>query len=269
MKEEFVRKLRKDGLPLIFCPGCGYGTALNSFLRAMETLDLKKGDVGFFSGAGCGCWLPLYLDYDVAHTLHGRPIAFAQGAKMARPDKTVVVFTGDGDNVGIGGNHFIHAARRNIDITVVQMSNMVYGMTGAQKAPTTPLMGKTKSSPYGNEEEPFDLGRLSVAAGATYFARWTTAHPIQLEKAYVEAIRHKGFSVIEIISQCPTGAGRNIYGSDKGYEMLEAFRREYTPLRPGEAPDLNDTRMRLGTLIDIQRPTIHDNLEVCKGRVAK
>ena len=267
MKELFANKLRKDGPPLIFCPGCGYGTALNSFIRAMDTLQLKQGDVGFFSGAGCGCWLPLYLNYDVAHTLHGRPIAFAQGAKIARPDKTVIVFTGDGDNVGIGGNHFIHAARRNIDITVIQMSNLVYGMTGAQKAPTTPLMSKTKTSPYGNEEEPFDLGKLSAAAGATFFARWTTAHPVQLERAFVDAVRHRGFSVVEIISQCPTGAGRNMYGTDKGYEMLEAFRRIYSPIKQGELVEMGGTQLRLGTLIDIDKPTIHDNLKTCRERM--
>ena len=115
------------------------------------------------------------------------------------------------------------------------------GMTGAQKAPTTPLYGKTKTSPYGNEEEPFDVGRLCIAAGATYFARWTTAHPVQLQKAICEAIQHKGFSVVEVISQCPTGAGRNMYGTDQGYEIMDMFKKPYTPLRPGEEPDITNT----------------------------
>ena len=165
MKELYKKYIREYTFPEIFCPGCGYGIFLNAFIRALDELGIKKGDIGIVSGGGCGAWMGMNLDVDVFKCLHGRSIAFAEGVKIARPDKPVVAFTGDGENVGIGGNHMIHAARRNIDITCFQLTNLVYGMTGAQKAPTTPLYGKTKTSPYGNEEEPFDVGRLCIAAG--------------------------------------------------------------------------------------------------------
>ena len=137
-------------------------------------------------------------------------------------------------------------------------------MTGAQTAPTTPLYGKTKTSPYGNEEEPFDVGRLCIAAGATYFARWTTAHPVQLQKAICEAIQHKGFSVVEVISQCPTGAGRNMYGTDQGYEIMDMFKKTYTPLRPGEEPDITNTSGRLGKFYEVHKPTFMDTMDAIK-----
>lgn len=261
MKELFQKYIRESTLPEIYCPGCGYGQFLNTFVRALDELGIQKGDISIFSGGGCGSWGGMYLDVDVFKCLHGRSVAFAEGAKIVRPEKTVVAFSGDGDGVGIGGNHYIHAARRNVDITVIQLTNLVYGMTGAQKAPTTPIEGHTKTSPYGNDEYPFDVGRLAIASGATYFARWTTAHPLQCQKAIVEGIKHRGFSLIEIISQCPTGAGRNMYGTDVGYEIMEMFKKLYTPLRRDETPDINNTQGRLGTFIDIDRPTLDDNME--------
>lgn len=265
MKELFKKYIREYTLPEIFCPGCGYGIFLNAFIRALNTMNVQKGDIGIISGGGCGAWMGMNLDVDVFKCLHGRSIAFAEGVKIARPDKLVVAFTGDGENVGIGGNHLIHAARRNIDITCVQLTNFVYGMTGAQKAPTTPLDGKTKTSPYGNEEEPFDVGRLAIAAGTTYFARWTTAHPVQIEKAMVEAMQHKGFSVVEIVSQCPTGAGRNMFGTDSGYEIMDMFKKTYTPLKPSETPDIMNTTGRLGTFINVSKPTFLDNMDRIMG----
>ena len=264
MKELYKKYIREYTFPEIFCPGCGYGIFLNAFVRALDELGIKKGDIGIVSGGGCGAWMGMNLDVDVFKCLHGRSIAFAEGVKIARPDKPVVAFTGDGENVGIGGNHMIHAARRNIDITCFQLTNLVYGMTGAQKAPTTPLYGKTKTSPYGNEEEPFDVGRLCIAAGATYFARWTTAHPVQLQKAICEAIQHKGFSVVEVISQCPTGAGRNMYGTDQGYEIMDMFKKTYTPLRPGEEPDITNTSGRLGKFYEVHKPTFMDTMDAIK-----
>ncbi len=216
--------IRKEALPLIFCPGCGDGTVLNVFLRAVEEMGIFQ-DLALVGGIGCSGWLPTYLRADVLHVLHGRTIPFATGLKLTDPRRKVVVFTGDGDGVGIGGNHFIHGARRNIDLTVIMLNNGIYGMTGGQMAPTTPLRGKTQTSPYGNLEYPFDVCELARAAGATYVARWTTAHPYQLLKAIKEGINHEGFAFIEVLSQCPTQAGRYMEGTSDPGELLSIIKK--------------------------------------------
>ncbi|MGA2954557.1 MAG: thiamine pyrophosphate-dependent enzyme [Thermodesulfobacteriota bacterium] len=221
--------IRKRGLPLIFCPGCGDGTVLNVFLRAIEEMGIFK-DLALVGGIGCSGWLPTYLQSDVLHVLHGRAIPFASGLKLTDPRRKVVVFTGDGDCVGIGGNHFIHGARRNIDITVIMINNGIYGMTGGQVAPTTPLHGRTQTSPYGNLEFPFDVCELGRSAGATYVARWTAAHPTQLLKAIKEGVEHKGFSFIEVMAQCPTQAGRYIEGSSNPGELLSLLKKRAVSL---------------------------------------
>jgi len=203
--------LRKSALPTIFCPGCGDGTILNSMVRVVDKLGLEN--FHFVSGIGCSAWIPVFINTDVLHTLHGRAIPVATGLKMAQPDKHVVVFSGDGDCLGIGGNHFIHAARRNLDITVVMINNYIYGMTGGQVAPTTPHSVRTKTTPYGNTEEPFDACALAIAAGATFVARHTAVYPRLLQAEIEKAVQHKGFSFIEVVTQCPTQAGRNIFGS--------------------------------------------------------
>jgi len=203
--------LRKSALPTIFCPGCGHGTVLNAFLRAVDDLGIFD-RLGLVSGIGCSAWTPVFIDTDVLHTLHGRALAVATGLKVARPDRTVVVFTGDGDCVGIGGNHLIHAARRNIDVTVIMLDNAIYGMTGGQVAPTTPTDARTQTTPYGNPEPAFDACDLVIGAGATYVARYTTAQPRQLIKGIAAALGHPGFAFLHVISQCPTQAGRYIHG---------------------------------------------------------
>ncbi|WP_238134222.1 thiamine pyrophosphate-dependent enzyme [Calderihabitans maritimus] len=180
--------------------------------------------VALVGGIGCSGWIPVYIDVDTLHVLHGRAIPFASGLKMSDPSRKVIVFTGDGDCLGIGGNHFIHGARRNIDITVIMVHNQIYGMTGGQVAPTTPSHGKTKTSPYGNPEIPFDGCALAKAAGATFVARWTTAHPRQLSKTIAEAIDHEGFSFIEVLTQCPTQAGRVIYGVADPAQLLDMLK---------------------------------------------
>jgi 2-oxoglutarate ferredoxin oxidoreductase subunit beta len=202
--------LRKEALPTIFCPGCGHGTVLNATLRMLEKVGLEN--FLFVSGIGCSSWLPVFIKADVLHTLHGRAVAVATGLKLARPDKKVMVFNGDGDCLAIGGNHLIHAARRNIDLTVVTLNNYIYGMTGGQVSPGTPLRSKTKTSPYGSNEAPFDAVKLAIGAGATFVARETTAAPVRIARTLEKAVNHKGFSFVEIMSQCPTQAGRNIYG---------------------------------------------------------
>jgi len=221
--------LRQAALPLIFCPGCGDGTVLNVFLQAIEEMGIFD-ELALVGGIGCSGWLPTYLRTDVLHVLHGRAIPFASGLKLTDPRRKVVVFTGDGDCVGIGGNHFIHGARRNIDLTVIMMNNGIYGMTGGQMAPTTPLQGRTQTSPYGNIEFPFDVCELARAAGATYVARWTTAHPQQLLRAIIAGISHLGFSFIEVISQCPTQAGRYIEGTSDPGELLALFKKRAIPV---------------------------------------
>ncbi len=221
LAEKFIRK---EALPLIFCPGCGDGTVLNVFLRAVEEMGIFQ-DLALVGGIGCSGWIPTYLKADVLHALHGRAIPFAIGLKLTNPRRKVVVFTGDGDGVGIGGNHFIHGARRNIDLTVIILNNGIYGMTGGQLAPTTPWQGKTQTSPYGNIEYPFDICELARGAGATYVARWTTAHPYQLLRAIKEGISHEGFAVIEVLSQCPTQAGRYMEGTSDPGELLALFKK--------------------------------------------
>jgi 2-oxoglutarate ferredoxin oxidoreductase subunit beta len=240
--------IRKETLPFIFCPGCGHGIVVNSFIRAIDELGIKKDEMACVGGIGCSSWSPVYLDFDCLHCLHGRAIAVAEGLKVVKPEKKVVVFTGDGDCVGIGGNHLIHAAKRNIDLTVIMMSNYIYGMTGGQRAPTTPFNAKTKTSPLGNEEHPFDVYELVKGAGATFYARCCATHPIQMKTSIEAAINHKGFSFIEVLSPCPTTAGRNIFGFSKPTELMSWYRDQVYLLKKGEKPDPANPKIPLGIL---------------------
>lgn len=223
----FARQyLREETLPTTFCPGCGAGEVSNAFLKAMKDLGYEDfRGFAFVSGIGCSSWIisPHYRG-DTLHTTHGRSIAFATGLKLARPELKIVVISGDGDLAAIGGNHLIHAARRNIDMTVICVNNYIYGMTGGQVGPTTFTGDQTSTSPYGNPERPFDLARLVAAAGANYVARWTTAHPVQAVRAIKTALERKGFSFIEMVSQCPTAYGRRTKSGD-GPEMLAWFKK--------------------------------------------
>ena len=195
-----------------FCPGCGNGMILNSFVRAVDDLGWDVKDMLCVSGIGCSSWIPSpHFKGDTLHTTHGRALAFATGAKVFNPSLKTVVFTGDGDGSGIGGNHLIHAARRNIGLTCILVNNFNYAMTGGQIAPTTLHDAKTTTSPYGNPEQPFDIAKLVAAAGATYVAKWTTNHVLELTKSMKEAMQNPGFSFIEVLSQCPTQQ-RNILG---------------------------------------------------------
>ena len=199
---------RKERLPHIWCPGCGHGSITGALVRAIERLGLDKNKVVIVSGIGCSSRAVGYLDFDTLHTAHGRAIAYATGIKLSRPDLHVIVMTGDGDCTAIGGNHFIHAARRNIGITTIVMNNEIYGMTSGQYSPMTPkgMLGTT--APYGNLERSFDLCKLAIAAGATYVGRGTSYHvPLTID-LIEKALMNKGFSVVEAISQCPTYLGR-------------------------------------------------------------
>jgi len=199
---------REDRLPHIYCAGCGNGTIINCTLAAVDSMGWKKEETVFVSGIGCSSRAPGYILTDSLHTTHGRALAFATGVKMAKPDLHVVVFTGDGDLAAIGGNHFIHACRRNIDLTVVCMNNQIYGMTGGQGSPTTPRGCLSSTTPYGCAEPPFDLCELAIAAGANYVSRWTSYHVKELERAVKAGLETPGFSFIEALVQCPTAFGR-------------------------------------------------------------
>lgn len=200
--------LRLDKFPHIWCPGCGNGIIMQAVLRGIRKLDLDQNKVAVVSGIGCSSRAAGYLDFNTLHTSHGRAIAFATGIKMVKPEITVIVLTGDGDCAAIGGNHLIHAARRNIDLTVVVFNNYIYGMTGGQHSPTTLIDDQASTTPYGNLDPPFDLCNLAQAAGATYVARTTTYHVTQLPSFVAKAIQNKGFSFLDVITQCPIYYGR-------------------------------------------------------------
>jgi len=230
--KHFARKyLRENTLPTTFCPGCGLGIIINCFLKAVEQLgyeDLKK--FIFCSGIGCAAWIPSpYFMADSIHTLHGRAVAVALGVKMMRPEHHVVVFGGDGDIAGIGIGHLIHAARKNLEIITIMVNNFTYAMTGGQVAPTTPLEIYTTTTPYGNYEPPLDVVEVVKAAGASFVARWTTYHVMQLIKTFKTALTKQGFSFIEVVSQCPTIYGRRL-GFKSAFDMIKYFKENSVPV---------------------------------------
>ena len=204
-----LKYIRPEVFPTPFCPGCGHGILLGAILRAVDELELDFSRMLFVSGIGCGGWISSpHYNTDTLHVTHGRPVAFATGAKLFNPDLNVVVVSGDGDMASIGGNHLIHAARRDINMTVICANNLIYGMTGGQVTPTTPRGARTVTTPAGNPEPPFDLARLVAAAGASYVARYSVWHVRQLIASIKKALQHTGFGFIEVISTCPTQFGR-------------------------------------------------------------
>ncbi|MCL6578937.1 MAG: 2-oxoacid:ferredoxin oxidoreductase subunit beta [Candidatus Bathyarchaeota archaeon] len=257
-----IRKYLRD-IEMPFCAGCGIFTIMNTFLRAIHELgheDLSK--FVFCSGIGCSAWIPSpHFIADSIHTPHGRSIPVATGVKLLRPDINVVVFGGDGDIVGIGLSHFIHAARRNLDILAIMVNNMVYGMTGGQVAPTTPFKIKTTTTPYGSFEQPLDAARLAVTAGACYVSRWTTIHQNELRESIKKAMKIKGFRFIEAVSQCPTAFGRRVGFKDVG-EMLKWFKENSVSIKQAEKLDEDELAKKIvvGEFIQRQRPTFVDNV---------
>lgn len=253
-----ARKYMRD-LKLPFCPGCGLFSLSDTFLRAVHELgheDLHK--FCFASGIGCSSWIPSpYYVADSVHTLHGRSIPVATSIKLLRPELSVVVFGGDGDIVGIGLGHFIHAARRNTDILVIMGNNMVYGMTGGQVAPTTPFNTRTSTTPYGSFEYPLDAAKLAVASGAAYSARWTTAHLAELKEAIKKALGLDGFRFIEVVTHCPTAYGRRAGFKDIG-EMLKYFKENAVPVqKTGKMSEEElERRIIVGEFVQRRRPTL-------------
>ncbi|WP_405308515.1 thiamine pyrophosphate-dependent enzyme, partial [Methanobrevibacter sp.] len=195
---KYLSYMREERLPHIFCPGCSNGSVMSAFLEAMEKAEMDFDNIAMVSGIGCSSRIPGYLKCDSLHTTHGRALSFATGLKTANKDLDVVVFTGDGDAASIGGNHLIHAARRNINLTVICINNNIYGMTGGQISPTSPKGSFGTTAPYGNLDAPFKLAELVAAAGATYSARWTTVQIENLVLSIKEGLKNPGFSFIEV-----------------------------------------------------------------------
>jgi 2-oxoglutarate ferredoxin oxidoreductase subunit beta len=248
--------IRTDRIPHIWCPGCGIGTVFSSSLIAMKTSGLDLKTITMVSGIGCSGRAAGYVKLDSFHTTHGRAIPFATGLKLGNPDLNVVVFSGDGDLFAIGGNHFIHAARRNIDITVICVNNLNYGMTGGQVAATTPHKAKTTTTPMGNPEAPFNLPLMAYASGATYISRWTILHTRDLTNSIDTALKRKGFSFIEVLSPCPVNYGRR--NKEKAFDSLKLYQEKgiiKNGANPSEIEMDFDKGIILGDFLDVDRPT--------------
>jgi len=244
--------LRERFFPHLWCPGCGHGMVLNGLLQAIEKMGLSRNEIVMVSGIGCSSRITGYVDFHTLHTIHGRALAFATGVKMARPELNLIVPMGDGDALAIGGNHFIHAARRNIDITAIVMNNRIYGMTGGQFSPLSGEDVRATTAPYLTIDPGFDVVELSKAAGATFVARTTTYHIQQMSDIIQQAILHEGFSVVEIFSQCPTYFGRKNKAGD-AVDMIAYFKKNTTPIG-SKAKKENPDLIERGVFIQKEKP---------------
>ncbi len=261
--------LRMDRIPHIWCSGCGIGTVVTSFVDALRKSETDLDKVVVVSGIGCTGRVAGYVKLDSFHTTHGRAIPFATGIKLANPEMKVVVFSGDGDIAGIGGNHFIHAARRNMDITVICVNNFNYAMTGGQVAATTPRGANASTAPYGNFENSFSLPYLAEAAGATYVARWTALHLRRVTKSIQEALNWRGFSFIEVITPCVTlYARRNRLGD--GLNLLKYY-HDNSEIRHNVDTRTVDIEFQgkliVGKFVEKEKPTFLDDMNTHLGKV--
>lgn len=228
MSKPYQAYLRTEKLPSVWCPGCGNGTIVKALINAVIDLKLKKDDVVVIGGIGCSGRTPFILDFNTMHTTHGRALAFATGIKLIKPHLKVIVAMGDGDAAAIGGNHFIHACRRNIDLTAIVFNNAIYGQTGGQLAPTTPQGKRSTTSLWGSIDPAFDLCKLACGAGASFVARTTVFDFRELRELLKRALAHKGFSVVEVLTTCPTYFGRMNELRDP-YEMLHQLKETTLP----------------------------------------
>jgi 2-oxoglutarate ferredoxin oxidoreductase subunit beta len=250
-------------MPHIWCSTCGIGTVVKCFATALEGTGVDLDKTAVVSGIGCTGRVAGYLRLDGFHTTHGRAIPFATGLKLGRPELFVTVFSGDGDLVGIGGNHFIHAARRNVDLLVILVNNFIYGMTGGQNAPTTPPMARSSTMPFGNFEPPFNLPHLAASCGAAYVARWTCLHVRRLTRAFREGVRRKGFRFIEVIAPCSTLYARlNKLGT--GFDLMKYY-YDSAEIRHGADPrevgiDFQGPIV-CGKFVDEERPTFSERMD--------
>ncbi|MCY0868241.1 MAG: thiamine pyrophosphate-dependent enzyme [Desulfurococcus sp.] len=245
------KHLRVDRIPTLFCPGCGLGIALGAMLRALDRRInegvVNRDKVVWVGGIGCAARLSFYVNYDSAHVLHGRAIPFATGVKLANPDLTVIVVGGDGDIAGIGGNHILHAARRNMDLITVMLTNFVYAMTGGQMAPTTPLGVRTTTTPYGNPEPPLNIVKVVASLNANYVARASVTLPHYIEQFFYKALGMKGFRFIEVISTCPEVYGRHI-GLRNPVEMYNELKKK-VKYKPNPTIDEADIDWNTGIVV--------------------
>lgn len=272
LKHPMLKYIKEEGpngkrLPFIMCPGCGAGQVLNYTLHAVDSIiaekKAKKEDFVFISGVGCSSRLTShYLNFDSGWTLHGRALPIATGALLANPRLNIIVFTGDGDAAAIGGNHFIHTFRRNINVTVICMNNGLYGMTGGQLAPTTLQKTVTPTSPYGNIEQTFDLCRMAQSSGSSYVSRWTTAHPHQTIKAIKKGIANKGASFIEVLSQCP------VHKKQTPVDMINSLKEMTVSVKKAQGSE----KIPVGELHALTRPEWTERYEAIiekfQGRVS-
>jgi 2-oxoglutarate/2-oxoacid ferredoxin oxidoreductase subunit beta len=252
--------LRHDKkFPHVWCGGCGIGILLGSLIRAIDHIGYTKDEIVLVSGIGCSGRLPVYVDFNTLHTTHGRALTFATGAKLAKPEMKVIVVMGDGDATAIGGNHFIHAARRNIDLTAIIVNNSIYGMTGGQYSPTTPYGLRATTATYGSVEHSFNISQLAVCAGAVFVARGTVYHTRQLDQLIEKALLKKGFSVVEVISQCQTHFGRLNKLGDQ-VEMMKWQRDSAVPVEKAKSlsPEEMAGKFEIGVLVDREAPTYHE-----------
>jgi len=244
--------IRERFFPHIWCPGCGHGTVLKGLISAVMELGWRKNDIVMVSGIGCSSRISGYVDFHSLHTLHGRALAFATGVKLSKPQLNVIVPMGDGDALAIGGNHFIHTARRNIAMTAIVMNNRIYGMTGGQYSPLSGYGTWATTAPFGNIDHDFDVVELSRAAGASFVARTTTYHVKQMVEVLKRAFSHKGFAVVEVMSQCPTYFGRKNKLGD-AVAMVEWFRDHTTPIG-SSAKEKDPGLIERGIFVDEERP---------------
>jgi 2-oxoglutarate ferredoxin oxidoreductase subunit beta len=249
--------LRVSKLPHIWCAGCGHGIVTQAIIRAIDEVGLDTEKTVIVSGIGCSSRAPGYMNFDTLHTTHGRAIPFATGLKMANPELKIILISGDGDAAAIGGNHLIHAARRNIDMTVVCYNNNIYGMTSGQYSPLTPLGSYASTAPYGMVEPSFDLCDLVAGAGGTFVARSTTYHARHLTNVVKEAIRHKGFSFVDALSQCPTYYGRR-NKLRTAQDMMNWFRDRSVPVSSWDktAPEERKGKFPIGVLKNVEAPEL-------------
>jgi 2-oxoglutarate ferredoxin oxidoreductase subunit beta len=260
--------LRHDKkFPHVWCPGCGIGIMLGALIRAIDRIGFEKDEIVLVSGIGCSGRLPVYVDFNTLHTTHGRALTFATGVKLAKPNLKVIAIMGDGDAVAIGGNHFIHAARRNIDVTSIILNNSIYGMTGGQSSPTTPYGMRSSTTTYSSIEQAFKISELAVTAGAVFVGRGTVYHAKLLDSLIEKAVLKPGFSVVEVIAHCHTQYGRqNRLGT--AVEMME-WQRDHAvtaekaaTMKPGELED----KVVIGVLVDKDLPVYQDEYEKIRER---
>jgi len=275
MPEEVTKLIHKylrhdKKFPHVWCPGCGNGIILGALIRAIDRLGLEKDEIVLASGIGCSGRMPVYVDFNTLHTTHGRALTFATGLKLANPSLTVITVMGDGDATAIGGNHFIHAARRNLDLTAIIINNQIYGMTGGQYSPTTPYGCYASTATYGHIEHAFSIAELAVTAGASFVARGTVYHAEQLERLIVKGIQRGGFSVLEVMSNCHIQFGRRNTMGDP-VTMIRWFKNHAVPVEKMQElpPESIQDKFSIGILADVEKPVYTEEYRKIQHRAQR